>query len=177
VSETPEIIESFRDFEPPAKFRGIVVDLIKYVPQEFLVGLQSITLTNRFALGRNQKRQKIWSQNRKILLADALGYYTAETRSSQASIVLHVDNITGMWGAWLFRLPLFQYVPTADVLYHEIGHHIHAAHRPVYKGKEDVAEHWRRKLWSRFLRQRYWYLFPALYVVAKIFRIFQRILG
>jgi len=175
VTETPEIIENFRDFDPPAKFRNTVDDLVRCVPPEFLVGLQSITLTNRFALSRNQKRKKTWSRNRKIRLADALGYYTPATRSSRAAIVLYVDNITGSWDVWFAKLPLVRYMPVGEVLYHEIGHHIHAAHRPVYKGKEDVAEYWRRKLWVRFVRRRYWYLFPVFYVAGKLLGIVKRI--
>jgi hypothetical protein len=175
VTETPEIIENFRDFEPPANFGNIVDDLVRYVPPEFLLGLQSITLTNRIALSRNQKRQKTWSRNRKIRLADALGYYTPATRSSRAAVVLYVDNITQGWPGWLGRVPLVRYMPAGEVLYHEIGHHIHAAHLPVYEGKEDVADYWRRKLWGRFVRRRYWYLFPFIYVAGKIVRIAKRL--
>jgi hypothetical protein len=91
--------------------------------------------------------------------------------------VLYVDNITQGWPGWLAKLPLVRYMPTGEVLYHEMGHHIHAAHRPVYKGKEDVAEYWRRKLWSRFMRQRYWYLVPPFYVVGKIIRTVEKLRG
>ncbi len=175
MSKTPEIIENFRDFEPPAKFRKTVDDLVRCVPREFLAGLQSITLTNRLALSRDQKRQKIWSRNRKIRLADALGFYTAAARSSRASIVLYVDSITKDWDRWFGKVPLARYTQAGEVLYHEIGHHIHTVHRPVYKGKEDVAEFWRRKLWARFVRERYWYLFPAFYVVGKVLRIVKKL--
>jgi hypothetical protein len=98
-------------------------------------------------------------------------------RDRRASIVLYVDNITQGWPGWLAKLPLVRYMPTGEVLYHEMGHHIHAAHRPVYKGKEDVAEYWRRKLWSRFMRQRYWYLVPPFYVVGKIIRTVEKLRG
>ncbi len=177
MSENPEIVETFRDFEPPANFRNIVDDLVRCVPPEFLVGLQSITLTNRFALSRDQKRKKTWSRNRKIRLADVRGYYTPATRSSRAAIVLYVDNITERWDGWFAKLPLVRYMPAGDVLYHEIGHHIHAAHRPVYKGKEDVAEYWRRKLFLRFMRLRYWYLVPLFYVAGNILRIIKKLRG
>jgi hypothetical protein len=54
----------------------------------------------------------------------------------------------------------------SDVLYHEIGHHIHAVHEPTYQQREDIANCWRRELWRQFLRKRYWYLFPVLKVFA-----------
>jgi hypothetical protein len=63
-------------------------------------------------------------------------------------------------------MPLFRWFSIGEVLYHEIGHHIHAEHRPVHDGKENVAEDWSRKLWRQFVRSHYWYLTPVLYVLA-----------
>ncbi len=97
------------------------------------------------------------------------------TTTSRAYIVLHVDSITKGWNGWYANWPIVCYLPANDVLYHEIGHHIDAAHRPVYQGKEDVAESWRRKLWARFVRRRYWYLFPALYVLGRALRLFEKL--
>jgi hypothetical protein len=51
-----------------------------------------------------------------------------------------VDNIVKAQPSWALHVPLLRYVTVGDVLYHEIGHHIHAVHRPVYDGKENVAE-------------------------------------
>ena len=59
---------------------------------------------------------------------------------------------------------------TGEVLYHEIGHHIHSTRKPVYEGPENVAEDWSRKLWRHFLRTRYWYLTPLLYVLRIAFK-------
>ena len=67
-------------------------------------------------------------------------------------------------------------MPAMEVLYHEIGHHIHAEHRPVYKGKEDVANYWRRKLWSKFARRRYPYLVPVFFVTGKIMWLSKKLL-
>lgn len=50
---------------------------------------------------------------------------------------------------------------TGDVLYHEIGHHIHAEHRPVHEQRENVAEDWSSKLMRNFYRKHYWYIFPV----------------
>jgi hypothetical protein len=64
---------------------------------------------------------------------------------------------------WELSAPLFCYQPLATVLYHEIGHHIHAEHKPVFEGKENIAEDWSRKLSGCFYRQHYWYLMPLFY--------------
>ena len=159
------IVESYRDFEPPAEFKRSVEMLLRYVPQEYLVGLKSIVLTNRAALNRNQRRQKIWSRNRKVRLAECRGSYSREWKSSPATVWLYVDNILQSEPEALRRIPILRYYSTGEVLYHEIGHHIHSVHEPVYEGRENVAEDWSRRLWRHFLRTRYWYLTPFLYLL------------
>ena len=71
-------------------------------------------------------------------------------------------------GVWYFRIPIIRVSEFAEVLFHEIGHHIHAVHKPVYDGKENVAEAWSNKLVRRFIRGRYWYALPVLYPLAKV---------
>jgi len=156
----PEIVENYRDFEPPANFKRLMEDLLDAVPAKYLVGLGRIVLANQSALTRDQRRQKIWSRNHKIRLAEARGAYYRATASSPAAVWLYVDNILKSEDPWLQRLPILRYHELATVLYHEIGHHIHAVHRPIFEDKEDVAEDWGGKLFGRFCRIRYWYLRP-----------------
>ena len=118
----PEIVENYRDFEPPANFRLLLEDLLDGVPAKYLVGLKSIVLANQSALTRNQRRQKIWSRNRKIRLAEVRGCYYRATRSSPATVWLYVDNILRSEKPWFRRLPILRYYEPGTVLYHEIGH-------------------------------------------------------
>jgi hypothetical protein len=74
-STGPTIVESYRDFEPPEDFRETVETLLKYVPAKYLVGLKTIVLTNRAALGRDRRRKKVWSGNHKMRVSEALGSY------------------------------------------------------------------------------------------------------
>jgi hypothetical protein len=164
----PTIVESYRDFEPPANFRHDVETLLRYVPPKYLVGLKTIVLTNRAGLTRDKRKQKVWSRNRMVRLADALGSYSSARRSSPATVWLYVDNIVRMQDAWWKWAPPCRYIMSGDVLYHEIGHHIHAVHRRIHEGPENVAEDWSRKLTGNFLRKHYWYLFPLLYVLARV---------
>lgn len=166
----PTIVESYRDFEPPPEFKKSVETLLRYVPRKYLVGLKTIVLTNRAGLTRNQRRQKSWSRNRKVRLADALGSYSRACKSSPATVWLYVDNISKSEPKWWRRTPILRFLSTGEVLYHEIGHHIHTEHRPVYGGRENVAEDWSRRLWRHFLRTRYWYLTPLLYVLALVLK-------
>lgn len=71
-------------------------------------------------------------------------------------------------GASYFRIPIIGPIEFAKVLFHEIGHHIHAVHRPAYDGKENTADDWSKKLLPRFGRRRYWYALPVLYPLAKV---------
>jgi hypothetical protein len=170
----PELVESYRDFEPPANFKRVVETLLAYVPSKYLVGLKTIILTNSSALSRDQRRQKTWSRNHKVRLSECRGSYSRETKSSSATVWLYVDNIVKGWPGWITRPPLLRYMVPSDTLYHEIGHHIHAVHKPIHDQREDVAEEWTHKLWSHFLRKHYWYLLPVLYPPALLFRFAKR---
>jgi hypothetical protein len=134
------------------------------VPANYLVGLKTVVLANQAAVTRDERRRKVWSRNRKVRLAGTRGAYSYATNSSPATIWLYVDNICRSEPAWWRKIPVLRYMVPSDVLYHEIGHHIQATHRPVHDEREDVADDWRRKLWANFLRKRYWYLFPLLYM-------------
>jgi len=165
TSETfcPEVVESYRDFEPPPNFRQNVETLLRYVPSEYLIGLKTIILTNRAGLSRKRRKHDVWSQSRK-----ALGSYYRTSKSSPATVCLYTDNIVKSGMGWLDRAPVLRYLVVGQVLYHEVGHHIHATHRPEYAEKEDVAENWGRGLTRRFYRQRYWYLYPFLMGLARL---------
>jgi hypothetical protein len=162
----PEIVENYRDFTPPANFRKLLFDLLRDVPPKYLAGLKTVILSNKSALTRDQRKRKLWSRTRNIRMADALGSYKAAWRSAPASITLYVDNIVRREPGFIWKIPAVRYLPIASVVYHEIGHHIHAVHEPVYKGKEDVADYWSRRLGRAFFKRRYWYLIPVAVVVS-----------
>lgn len=108
-------------------------------------------------------------------MADCLGTYHQATRSSNAVVWLYVDNILKSWPTWIWHVPFVRYLLIETVLYHEIGHHIHAVHKPVFEGRENVAEDWEARLGKRFFKARYWYLMPVLYPVAISWRLAKRI--
>jgi hypothetical protein len=171
-SKLPEIVESYRAFEPPRIVRTLVEDLLRAVPSKYLGGLKTIVLTNQAGLSREQRRKRT-SGRKQGRLAEALGVYNPATRSSPAIVTLHVDNILDCMPSWGLKAPLLRYLWLSQTLYHEIGHHIHAVHKPVYEGKENVAEDWSRKLSGRFLRTHYWYLLPVLLPISYVVRLFK----
>ena len=177
IQETtvPDIVESYRDFEPPQNFRQTIEILIRYVPPQYLVGLKTIVLTNREGLTRDQRKRKVWSRNRKVPLTDAFGSYYAASKSSQAAVWLYVDNICGAESSWWRKVPVLRFMRPSDVLYHEIGHHISKVRKPEHSNRENVAVDWSRKLWGRFIRKHYWYLFPLLYAFALLLSPFAKL--
>jgi hypothetical protein len=46
----------------------------------------------------------------------------------------------------------------ADVLFHEIGHHIHRTQAREFRGREGVADEWARRVGARYFSRRAWYL-------------------
>jgi hypothetical protein len=170
----PEIIENYRDYEPSPEVRKVVEELLETVPEKYLKGLKTIVLCNRAALTRDQRRQKIRGRGRQYRLAEARGAYYQATRSRPASVWLYVDNILKSSSSWEFRVPLVRYFNFSDVLFHEIGHHIHAVHVPVHDGKENVAEDWSRKLTQQFFRRHYWYLVPFRRPLRAMAKVAQR---
>ncbi len=166
VLSTPNIVEVYRDYVPPKSVRPIIDDLLKAVPPRYLVGLQTLILTNQAAQPRKRQRQKIWGRSHKIKLVQARGYYSGATRTSRASITLHIDNILKGTSPRDLKIPFLRYFSLGTVLYHEIGHHIHTEHNPIYEGKENVAEDWSDRLLQGFIQAHYWYLRPVMKVAV-----------
>lgn len=168
VKTVPQVIENYSHFEPPRQLRALIEELLNAVPPKYLVGLKTILLTNQTAMTRDQRRQKVSGRKDKDGLAEARGAYYRATNSSPAYVLLLVDNTLISWPPWVLRVPYFRYAVLSEVLYHEIGHHIHAVYQPVHEGQENVAEDWQRKLNGIFLRRRYWYLRTILYPARKL---------
>jgi hypothetical protein len=87
--------------------------------------------------------------------------------SQPGSLFCWTTSEKSMGRNWL-RLVIVRDIELSEVLYHEIGHHIHRVHKPLYEGKEDVADKWSRKLSSKFIRDRDWYLFPLVLPIALV---------
>jgi hypothetical protein len=175
ANSTPEIVEQYRDYSPPVRVKKWVENLLESVPAKYTVGLKTVVLTNQGALSRNQRRQKLCQRGRKHRLAHARGAYYRATTYRPATVWLYVDDSFQSQPRWTLRVPILRYLSLAPVLYHEIGHHIHAVHRPVYEGKENVAEKWSNYLSGQFLRKHYWYARPVLYVMWLMIRVAKRV--
>lgn len=165
-----EITKSYIGYTPPLDLTASVQLLIRYVPPKYLAGLECVVLTNASGLSHEGRREKTWSRWKQVRIADALAFYQKTTPTSPARIQMFADNICNSWPTQLLRIPLLRHCVLANTLYHEIGHHIHAAVHPEYAEREAVADRWTRYLTTSFVKKRYWYLLPAAFVMTVAFR-------
>ena len=159
TESTPKIVESFQGYAPPFDASKAMRRMLRDTPRKFLHGLHSVVLTNSDALSRKERDRKTWGR-RRVALGDALGYYSQEWRGEPAHITILLDNLEKRMGRRWLRVGLVRDIELSEVFFHELGHHIHRVHRPEYKEREDVADNWSKKLASRFIRGRYWYMLP-----------------
>ncbi len=163
----PQIIVAFQDYTPPFNAEKAIRRMLRCVPSKFLRGLHAIVLTNAGALSRKERDRKTWGR-RRVALGEALGYYSQEWRGEPARITILADNLEKRRGRRWLRVGLIRDAALSEVLFHELGHHIHHIHRPEYEGKENVADKWSKRLTRKFMSGRYWYLLPLAAPIALI---------
>ena len=164
MSSRFKIVAQYHNYTPPVDVYRPVRVLLKYVPAEHLAGLKLIVLMNSEEVGR-RIRGKIVSDKDRVRPADCSGLY------SQGRVILLVDRILAQYPEAFLLVPPFKTYVIAEVLYQEIGHHIHRLQQPGYRAeRETFADEWKEKLLQRFLLQRYWYL-------AKLMRILRPVIN
>jgi len=163
----PRIVLAFQNYAPPFDAEKAIRRMLRVVPPKFLAGLHTIVLTNAAALSRREREQKTWGR-RRVSLGDALGYYSQAWKGEPARITILVDNFEKKLDRTWKRFGFFRDMEFAEVLFHELGHHIHRVHKPKYEGREDVADKWSKKLSGKYVGDRYWYLFPLALPIALV---------
>jgi hypothetical protein len=165
----PRIVVAYQNYKPPFDSEKAIRNMLTVVPANYLWGLHSIVLTNVQALPRKSRVRK-GAGRRRVPLSEALGYYTQAWKGEPARVTLLVDNLEKQWGRSWLRFGFIRDILLAEVLFHEIGHHIHLLHIPEFEGPENVAEKWSKKLGTKYLRSHYWYLMPVIFPLAKLYR-------
>jgi hypothetical protein len=164
------ITESYQHFRPAIDAMSTVDRLLTGIPQKYLVGLKTVVLTDSTGLNHQSRRKKTWSRKRKVRIQECAGLYHQAWQGEPAWIELFVDNAISRCPGYLLKVPFVRDLQVASVLYHEIGHHIHKTQAPRYREREDVADDWSFRLATHYIRHRYWYFWPLLYVSSKLFR-------
>jgi hypothetical protein len=167
----PTVQASFSGYEPPFDAVPIVQRMLNSVPEKYLVGLREVVLTNASGLPRKLRRSVTKSRRRKVRFDQAAGLYHPAFNGRPAWIEIFVDNTLQGWErGWWLKIPFIREGRLADVLFHEIGHHIHFTCRPEYREKEDVADVWLVRLRRNYTQQRFRW-------TARFFRFIRSLLG
>ena len=102
------------------------------------------------------------------------GLYHGAWQGQEAWIELFVDQVLQGVPAWATRVPVVRSLLFGFVLFHEVGHHIHAVQRPEYREREDVADDWQRRLAQAYLKRRHRLAGLVLRPVARVMRAVSR---
>lgn len=130
------------------------------VPGVYLAGLDQILLREARTFTRREKRKKASGRRGKVPLDGCLGVYRRKFRGRPAHIELFVDNIIADWPALLLSVPPIVDAIVGKVLFHELGHHIHATSDRRLGDREAIADEWRERLSRQYFRRKYHYLRP-----------------
>jgi len=79
-----------------------------------------------------------------------------------------VDRILAGITPFAAGIGVLRQVVVREVLFHEIGHHIHHTVCPEHDDKEDDADSWEKKLSSVAIRRYYWYRMPIMISAASL---------
>lgn len=161
----PAIIIAFSGYNPPCNVVKMVRGMLDSVPEKYLVGLSEVVLTNAAALTRSRRRSVTRSRGRKVRQNEARGLYHPAFQKREAWIEIFVDNTLRPWESGWWKYMGTHGMALAEVLFHEIGHHIHATVRPEYRETEDVADVWKVRLERNYRRYRHrWFRLLARYL-------------
>jgi hypothetical protein len=170
-----QIQEVYKNYSPPIATVEIIDRLLNGIPGKYLTGLKSVVLRNAGGLNYDRRRSTTRSRKRKVPIVRCRGLYHEKCRSAPAWIEIFVDNLINSYPDLLLHIRFFRDAAFSEVLFHEIGHHIHKTQAPKYKECEDVAEDWRKKLACQYFRQQYWYLMPILLPLNLIIKLLRTI--
>jgi hypothetical protein len=170
----PRVVESYSGYAPPFDVKALVEKMASTVPPKFLVGLEEILLTNTAGLPRRIRRGVTKSRKKKVRMVKARGLYQPKWNNRPARIEIFVDNTLVGWRKGHFWWLIPRGLDLQDVLFHEIGHHIHATIQPEHREREDVADVWKVRLSRNYLRQRHRLLRGTLRVLRFLFGPFYR---
>ena len=165
-----EVREFYNNYMPPRYVLRLVARLLSRVPAKYTKGLDCVVLTNQSGAPRRDRIGKIKSRKRRQSRKGVFGLYHSFRPSKPPWIELYVGNIVQE----ISYHPLVPFGRTACfgmVLFHEIGHHVHATVRPEFREKEDVADGWGKKLLQHYVFQHYWYVpKPAWKILGRILK-------
>jgi hypothetical protein len=158
--------EAYKDYKPPTWVRPTVERLLASVPAAYLSNIQAIVLTDADSqnAGKTQRMR-----GRKFDRRASRGFYHPQQTGSAASIHIVVDNVVAAAPVpFLLSFRLFREQLLADVLFHELGHHLDVIVGAFAHGGEAAADDWSRRLNRTYFRRRHWWLRPIARVLLPL---------
>lgn len=150
------IRQDYKEYVPPRWVTPTVERLVGSLADAHFNGLSAIVLTEASQVkGRKDGRRP--RANRSAIAA---GRYHQRWRGEPAWIELIVDNVVRDIPRPLRFLQFARDVAFARVLFHEVGHHLHATVGSAGREGESGARAWERRLSIMHFRQRYWFVRP-----------------
>lgn len=175
TSAMPEVIVSFSGYKPPFNPEPMVKRMLDSVPRKYLVGLKCVVLTNTSGLSRRRRKASFNSRKRKYKLDQVRGLYHPAYRRNPAWIEIFVDkSLRSCERGWWRIIPYLGDQLLSEVLFHEIGHHIHYTVRPEYREKEDVADIWKVRLFVEYDKQRFRWIRTLRWIIRPVYQVFRR---
>jgi hypothetical protein len=162
--------EHYGDYRPPHWVKQTVDRLLRSLSSAHVGGLSAVVLTESSKAGKGRAAR---ARGRKTRLRECLGYYRGAHAGEPAAVFLIVDNILKPHRRFLW-LPFVREAILGNVLYHEIGHHLHATVGSQGAGDEASAEAWNGRLTRMHMRKRYWYLRPLRWPAGVLLRALRR---
>lgn len=171
-----KIVEDYDGYTPPIRVNSAVELLMKHVPPQHVEGLHKVVLTNSARVLKTHKGKYTFDGQR-MRAADLRGFY------GDGNICLIMDRILDHYPQSFLLVPMFKMLAIGEILYHELGHHIHRRDEPGYRdNREAVADEWSDKLLISFFEKHYRVLTKILLaykkllhpLVVRIVRLFRR---
>jgi hypothetical protein len=174
-SQRPAVITNFIGYTPSFDVVPIAERMLASIPPKYLVGLSEVVLTNSSGLPRKLRRSVTKARKRKVRIAEVRGLYHPAWHGSRAWIEIFVDNTLKNWEkGWWLSVRFYRESLIGDVLFHEIGHHIHATAQPEFREKEDVADGWKLRLTRQYIRFRHPWLRTLLFPIQPLINMLSK---
>jgi len=170
----PKLITNFDGYSPSFDVTSVASRMIASIPANLLFGLDAVVFTNMHSLSQKRRTSTTKSRGRKVKIGNTAGLYHGKWQGKPAWIEIFVDQTMGAQARhrWIFKIPIVRDILFSDILFHEIGHHIHATAQPEFREKEDVADKWKLKLQRRYMRDRYPLLTRILSLAKPLMKMF-----
>jgi hypothetical protein len=162
------IREDYDAYSPPRWVRPTVERLLACLSAGHVGGLSAVVLTD--AATADARKTRRMRKNRRGV---PLGRYHAAWSGEKAWVEIVVDRIVPTCPRHLVMFQWARDLTLAQVLFHEVGHHLDATVGAPARSGEPAAEAWRRRLTAVHFRRRYWYFRPAV-PLLRLFALFAR---